>query len=430
MESILAAAGDGILAVSRDGQVLQTNRRFAELWRIPPELLGAQPHQALLAFVVDQLSDPTAFVARVRALYDSDDELTDTVTFKDGRVFERFTAPLLFKGVNQGRVWSFRDISERRRAEAALVESRNLLQTIVDTAPLRVFWKDRDLRYLGCNPAFAADAGKRTPAEVIGRVDSELAWADQAERYRADDRAVMTSGVAKLGYEEPQSASGEHKWLRTSKVPLQSHDHQTIGVLGIYEDVTERRRVEQRLNRVIEVTQVVLWELDLLSGHLSYDRNLMHLLGLDDGSTLDSLHAWAEAIHPDDRQAFLESVGRALLPGDALFDFEYRMGSALVPFQWIHTRGRVVQRDGSGRATSAVGSSINITARKEIEAARARSDERIKRLEGIVSICMHCKKIRAEDNAWQQLERYISDHTDATFSHGICPNCAKTHWSD
>ncbi len=105
--------------------------------------------------MVDQLSDPEAFVRKVQELYQSDQEFTDTVGFKDGRVFERFTAPLFLNASNVGRVWSFRDITRRSQAESALVDSRNLLQAIIDTAPVRVFWKDRDLRYLGCNPAFA-----------------------------------------------------------------------------------------------------------------------------------------------------------------------------------------------------------------------------------------------------------------------------------
>ena len=143
-----------------------------------------------------------------------------------------------------------RDVTELRRSERALVESHGLLRAIVDTAPIRVFWKDRDLRYLGCNPLFAHDAGKSGPGEVIGRDDYQMGWAEQANAYRADDRSVMESGIAKLSYEEPQTTpDGRTMRLRTSKVPLRNQDGETIGVLGIYDDITERKRVETELEQ-------------------------------------------------------------------------------------------------------------------------------------------------------------------------------------
>ncbi len=138
--------------------------------------------------------------------------------------------------------------SALRDMAAELAESQSLLQIVVDTAPMRVFWKDRDLRYLGCNPAFARDAGKTHPRELIGDDDYQLAWAAQADLYRADDRAVMTSGISKLYYDEPQTTpDGETIWLRTSKVPLRNGNNETIGVLGVYEDITERKQVDAEL---------------------------------------------------------------------------------------------------------------------------------------------------------------------------------------
>jgi PAS domain S-box-containing protein len=124
----------------------------------------------------------------------------------------------------------------------------DLLQTIVECIPVRAFWKDRDSRYLGCNTAFARDAGVASPAEVIGRTDHDLGWKDQAERYRADDRAVMESGVPRLGYEEPQTTpDGRTVWLRTSKVPLRDAAGAVIGVLGIYDDITTQRAAQEAL---------------------------------------------------------------------------------------------------------------------------------------------------------------------------------------
>jgi diguanylate cyclase (GGDEF)-like protein/PAS domain S-box-containing protein len=137
---------------------------------------------------------------------------------------------------------------ERKLAQAAIAESRDLLMTIIDTAPVRVFWKDRNLRFLGCNTVFAKDAGMTHPNELIGKDDYQMGWAAQAELYRADDKAVMASGIAKLFYDEPQTTpSGQTIWLRTSKIPLRNRQKETIGLLGIYEDFTERKQAEEKL---------------------------------------------------------------------------------------------------------------------------------------------------------------------------------------
>ncbi len=141
-----------------------------------------------------------------------------------------------------------RNITERKQAEAALIHSRNLLQSVIQTSPIRVFWKDRESRYLGCNQIFAKDAGETTPEHVIGMMDYDLAWKEQAELYRANDRLVMESGLPKLDFEEPQTTpEGKLIWLRTWKVPLRDEMNQVIGVLGIYEDITERKRMEAAL---------------------------------------------------------------------------------------------------------------------------------------------------------------------------------------
>ncbi len=142
------------------------------------------------------------------------------------------------------------DITAEKTAEKELAESRTVLRTIIDSVPMRVFWKDRDLRYLGCNPLFAQDAGKAGPDDLIGQEDHAMVWVDQADLYRADDRAVMASGSAKLNFVEPQTTpDGRSIYLRTSKVPLRDSEGRIFGVLGIYDDVTDQKMAEQELER-------------------------------------------------------------------------------------------------------------------------------------------------------------------------------------
>ena len=153
-------------------------------------------------------------------------------------------------GIFQGlHIVSLYDLSERLDMQASLEASRRLLESVIETLPVRVFWKDRTSRYLGCNLAFARDAGVGEVAQVVGRFDDDLGWREQAALYRADDLRVMASGQPKLAYEEPQTTpSGEKIWLRTSKVPLRDEAGETTGVLGIYEDITVLKEAADRLH--------------------------------------------------------------------------------------------------------------------------------------------------------------------------------------
>jgi PAS domain S-box-containing protein len=140
------------------------------------------------------------------------------------------------------------DDSESVAMANALTESRNILQSVIEMIPMRVFWKGRDFRYLGCNTAFAMDAGEASPAGVIGKQDTQFPWKEQADLYRADDQRVLETGVSKLTYDEPQTAPDGHRiWLRTSKVPLPDDRGNVIGVLGVYEDISERKKIETEL---------------------------------------------------------------------------------------------------------------------------------------------------------------------------------------
>jgi PAS domain S-box-containing protein len=162
--------------------------------------------------------------------------------------FEAVAQSFLSEPAINGIIASVRDISERRKAEEAITLTNKLMQTVINTAPVRIFFKDRNLHYLGCNRAFARDAGMERPEDLIGKDDYQLVWKAQAEMYRADDFAVIESGEAKLAYDEPQTTpDGGLIWLRTSKVPLRNESNSIIGVLGMYDDITDRKRVESEL---------------------------------------------------------------------------------------------------------------------------------------------------------------------------------------
>jgi PAS domain S-box-containing protein len=132
----------------------------------------------------------------------------------------------------------------------ALQESRNMMQLVLDTIPQRVFWKDRNSRYLGCNLAFARDQ-LLTPNQIVGKTDNDLPFSAKARRYRAEDIQIITAQTSHLSYEELLSTPSETNiWVRTSKVPLTNADGAVIGVLGCYEDISDVKQVEASLRRL------------------------------------------------------------------------------------------------------------------------------------------------------------------------------------
>ncbi len=162
------------------------------------------------------------------------------------------------------------EITERKRAEERLSrrqrqlqkavfdleQASNVLQLIIESIPVRVFWKDRDLTYLGCNKLFARDAGLNHPQELVGKDDFAMGWNKDAKAYRADDQQVMASGRSKINFVELQTTpDGSQIWLSTSKVPLRSADGEIFGVLGIYEDITARKQAEDELKQAKEMAE-------------------------------------------------------------------------------------------------------------------------------------------------------------------------------
>lgn len=118
LHTTLESTAEGVLAVDHHGKVLHANRRFAKIWRIPETIMDRGEDHHLLRFVSDQLAAPEAFLKKVADLYGSDAEDADTVSLKDGRIFERFSLPMIVDGQNIGRVWSFLDVTADKRAEA------------------------------------------------------------------------------------------------------------------------------------------------------------------------------------------------------------------------------------------------------------------------------------------------------------------------
>jgi len=131
-----------------------------------------------------------------------------------------------------------------------LFASQEMFQIILDSIPQRIFLKDRNFNYIGCNKHFAKDAGLNSPEEIIGKNDFELGWKNVAELYRHDDDLVMSTNTPKLNFEEPQIKNdGSQTWLKTNKIPLHDVHGNVIGILGTYEDITNNKKAEEMIQQ-------------------------------------------------------------------------------------------------------------------------------------------------------------------------------------
>ena len=139
-------------------------------------------------------------------------------------------------------------ITELEKAKEKLYQSNQIIEGIIHAIPARVFWKDRNLNYLGCNALFAQDAGLSDPKDIIGKNDFELKWSDRAALYQADDMEVITKGQCKLNIEEQlMNAEGKVLTLLTNKTPLRNASGEIDGVLGTFMDISQIKQSEKAL---------------------------------------------------------------------------------------------------------------------------------------------------------------------------------------
>ena len=142
LQGILQSTADGILGVSSENKVLLANERFVEMWRIPQAVLATKDDSVLLQHVLDQLSDPQDFLQKIEQLYKSNEESLDTLYLKDGRTYERRSRPLIQEAELRGRVWSFHDMTERKRSEEQLAASESRYRGLFEDSPVSLWEED------------------------------------------------------------------------------------------------------------------------------------------------------------------------------------------------------------------------------------------------------------------------------------------------
>lgn len=270
-----------------------------------------------------------------------------------------------------------RDITGRKRMEEEL-RARDATQTaIIENQPGLVWLKDCDGRFLAVNSAFAKACMKNHPAEVIGLRDLDLWPEELAEKYMADDQAVLRTGTP-LNVVEPVVDQGMLKWFETFKAPIFDAKGVAIGTTGYARDITERRQNElllreneERLSAATLAANLGVFTYTLNGSKTFFSPEFHALTGLSPGSSLRlNLEGVLRIVHPDDQTRFVDLVNDAYRPdGPGTMDFDHRVVRDDGQIRWLRVVGRVFFT-GTGeqrRADRAVGIVQDITERKRME---------------------------------------------------------------
>lgn len=247
-EATFEAIHNGLLVVNYQGEVIKTNSKFAEMWKIPEAILASGSDHKLIECVIAQISDPEAFITKVSELYQNPEaESFDLINLMDGRIFERISKPMFLGDKPIGRVWSFLDITERYISEKKLLDNKAHLQTLIQTIPDMIWLKDPSGIYLSCNKMFERLVGAKE-TEIVGKTDYDLFSRENAEFFRENDRKAIKEGKPKSNEEWLTFADDGHRvLLDVIKTPMFDSKGTLIGVLGIGHDITERKRIEDAL---------------------------------------------------------------------------------------------------------------------------------------------------------------------------------------
>jgi diguanylate cyclase (GGDEF)-like protein/PAS domain S-box-containing protein len=241
LAATLESTADGILVVDGEGRITSYNQRFLELWRIPEAVMQSGDDGSVIAHVLVQLAEPDAFVHKVQLLYrDTAAESFDELVFKDGRVFERYSRPQRIGEQIAGRVWSFRDATLRRQAEASL----KIAGMVYANSNEAILVVDADNRIIANNPAFTQTTGY-TESEVLGQNPKMLSSGRQnSDFYREMWQELNTTGRWQ-GEMWNRRKNGEVYAEQLSINTIFHPDGSVYRRIALFLDVTEKKKTEE-----------------------------------------------------------------------------------------------------------------------------------------------------------------------------------------
>jgi PAS domain S-box-containing protein len=378
LRATLESTTDGILVVDTEGKFEIYNHVFRRMWNIPDQLAEEGVDDEVLRYVMQQLKSPEQFLSKVKHLYNHPTEVSfDSFEFLDGRVFERYSCPQLVAGAVAGRVWSFRDVTERVIAEAAQAEAFNRLKKIASRIP-GVVYQFR-LRADGTTCFPYASEGMRELFEVDpDDVREKMEPADNLIDPRAFWLSIKKSATDLTPWVHEfqiRYKDGAIRWLAGNSIPEREPDGSTLWH-GVVTDITERREAETklresegRLREAQAISQIGNFHWDCRTHRVTWSDELFRIYGHVPGDFEPSFDSYMAVIHPDDRERILHGLQTAM-GNKSAFDHNYRVTLADNEFRWVRARG-VAVLDENSDVIGLEGTCQDITEQKRTEAVTA-----------------------------------------------------------
>jgi PAS domain S-box-containing protein len=306
-----------------------------------------------------------------------------------------------------------KEIEENKRVEDALRESEGKYRTLVENIPQKIFTKDRRSVFVSCNDNFARDLGI-TPEEIAGKSDYDFFPKELIDKYRSDDERIMESGETE-GIEEQYMLGGEKLWVYTVKTPLRDKEGHTAGILGVFSDITERKRAEEALRAsedrfriASETSNDVVYEWDLKQ-NVQWFGKIDEMLGYAPGEFPRTLDGWAASLYPEDLERVTAAI-QAHLKEKVPFDSEYRVRSKDGDYRWWAARGATT-RTPEGTPVRWVGTVTDITERIRAEEVLRESERRLREAQKMAQLGYWSWDVRSGIVEWSE-EVYNIFHLD------------------